>query len=271
MNNLLRAELYKLKRNKMFWTLMILMTLWGILQAVVISLAAHDVIYYNNTHGFYFGTSGSGPKYSASGVETFLITLGSVSNPFFLSLLIGIFAGFFISNEYTTGVAKNVIVFGKRRGEIFLAKFIVFFLGVAAVWLIFPLIAAGGATASIGLGELDNTMIGHIIRVIGLSFILLAAYTALLTFIGIMVEESGKTIILSVTIISGLTLGFLLLGSSVSAVRSVYEYTIFHQMFAAFSPTLTSMEWLRCFLVGLITMLLFIASGIQFFGRKELK
>jgi ABC-2 type transport system permease protein len=273
MNNLIRAEFYKLKRDKMFWVLFLVMALWGVLHAVFITLSSKGMLFLDINGGFMVGGPEEGPKYSETGMATFLITLRAASNPFFLSLLLGMFAGFFISNEYKTGVIKNVISCGRRRSEIFISKGLVYFIGVIVIWLIFPLIAAGSAMIANGFNiASDGITFMLMIRVVGLSLVQLAAFSALVVFIGTMVEESGKAIILSITIITGLSLFFIILGNSFAMIQTVYEYTILYQMIGVvFNPALTTTEIIRCLCIGLVTIILLVYGGIGTFGRKEMK
>jgi len=272
MSNLVRAEFYKLRRDKMFWVLLLIMALWGMLHAVFITLSSKGLLFLDITGGFMVAGPEEGPKYSTTGMATFLITLRAASNPIFLSLLLGMFAGFFISNEYKTGVVKNVIGCGRGRSEIFISKWIAYFIGVIVIWLIFPLIAACAAMVANGfVTASDGISLVLIVRILSLALVQLAAFSALLVFIGVMVEESGKAIILSITIIVGLFLLFLILGSSFPVILRVYEYTILHQIGAAFSAILTTTEIVRNICVGLITLLVLLFSGIGAFGRKEVK
>lgn len=273
LRNLVRAEFYKLKHNKTFWVLFLLMALWGILYATLITLSSKGVISLDITGGLMITGPDEGPRFSETGLATFLITLRVASNPVFLSLLLGMFAGFFISNEYKTGVIKNVMSFGRRRADIFISKCVVFFFGVIVMWLIFPLISGGGAMVANGFNQASDAItLALIVRILSLAIVQLAAFSALLVFIGVMVEESGKAIILSIGIITGSMILIVILGNYFKEVSVAYEYTIMYQMINdVFNPTSSNTEIVRSLYVGFVTMIVFIFGGIGAFGRKEVK
>ena len=249
------------------------MALWGMLYATLITLSSKGLIALDITGGLMVAGPDEGPRFSETGLATFLITLRIASNPVFLSLLLGMFAGFFISNEYKTGVIKNVMSCGRRRADIFISKCVVFFFGVFLMWLIFPLISGAGAMVANGFNQAsDGITLTLIVRILSLAIVQLAAFSVLLVLIGIMVEESGKAIMLSIGIITGSMILIVILGNYFQGVRVAYEYTIMYQMINdVFNPTSSNSDIVRSLYVGFISMIVFIFGGIGAFGRKEVK
>lgn len=110
MINLIKAELFKLKRNNTFWVLMGIVTAFYALANYLVII---DWWQMNNTGFYNVGLK----EYNA---------MDMVKLPLIFNLIISTLAGFFINVDYTTGTIKNQILSGNKRSHIYLAKLIVF-------------------------------------------------------------------------------------------------------------------------------------------------
>lgn len=139
MINLLRMELFKLGKNKVFWTLTIIVT-------VVFTL-----LHYLITIGWWKMDN----VFMGAGLEMFS-SLALATTPFYFMLFLSTLAGFFVTNEFTIGVVKNIVMSGNRRSHIFLAKFIVLALGSMFLAVVCPLIVIIGGKLLFGFGEMTD-------------------------------------------------------------------------------------------------------------------
>ncbi|MFD3445726.1 ABC transporter permease [Microbacteriaceae bacterium 4G12] len=267
MNNLIQAELFKLRRNKAFWTLIVLLSIGGICYTTLLYLASKGIIYLIIGEGLFIGGPDAGPALKTSGSEILMITL--FQNPFSLTLIMSTLAGFFISNDYATGVMKNTALSGNSRIKIFIAKSIAFALGASIICCIWPTIATVGSTIIFGFGKVsDHTIFIYTMKTVCLYLLQLIAFSSIILLIAIVVEESGKAIIISIGVILFVYFGSLLLGQSFSIVSKLYQYTVFYQLYEIENPNINIMKYV---LTAIGTALVFFLLGSIAFKKKEIK
>src|SRR5690625_1467608 len=181
MSNLLRAEMYKLRRNKTFWVLIFTM--------IVFSSFAHYLI----VSDWWFM---SGTPFDHAGLSE-LNALSVFMTPLYFNFVVSTLAGFYISVEFSqNSVIKNQIISGHKRKNIFLAKYVIFSVGAFIVTVLIPFVTAlmivmimeGGA-----LFAYDPLL--YLLRAYGIFTIAFFSFTALVFVIAILTEESGKTIL----------------------------------------------------------------------------
>ncbi|KHF35208.1 ABC-2 family transporter protein [Paenibacillus sp. P1XP2] len=117
MFNLIRAEFFKLHKNRSFWTLLVALA--------VVSLA-YPLLYY-----FDHRSSGEPQFTGAQFLSTFI-----ASNVYAIKFGVAVLAGFFICNEYAAGIMKTIASSGNTRGRLFAAK-LIGFAGGAWWYLLF--------------------------------------------------------------------------------------------------------------------------------------
>lgn len=255
MINLLRAERFKLQRNKSFWMILILVT--------AVSLLFHGLIMSDwwMMSGTAFDEAGLG---ELNGLALFI-------TPLFFNLAVGSLAGFFISSEFSpSGVIRLQVMSGYKRAMIYLAKYMLFSLGAIIITIVIPLIASGVVAIFIGQGDLLNAQtIQYLIGAYSLFTLQFLGYTAIVMILAILTEDSGKTIIISIlfTIVIYIIEQF----SYQPVSGFIYELTIFHQLSYAFTPELTPFEVIKSLAIGVISIMIFLAIGIALFNRKEIK
>ena len=256
MNNLMRAEFYKLQRNKTFWVLIWIIT--------GLSLLLHFLVITDwwMIHGTAFDNAGLS---ELNALSTFTATI-------FLNLIVCTLAGFYISTEFSqSGVIKNQIISGNKRLHIFIAKFLVFSFGSILITVIIPLLTAIITVFLFGRGEILNMAnLMYLGRGFSLFTLQLLGFTSIIMLIAILTEDSGKTIIFS--IILSLLVDIVRVFSDFSSILATfYHHTIFYQFSNAFKYTMTSGEMLIPFLIGGITCMFFGLCGVLIFKRKEIK
>lgn len=253
MLNLIRAEMFKLRRNRSFWTLLITLA--------VLSLA-YPLLYY-----FDHRSSGAA---QFTGAE-FLLTFVS-SNSYLIKFGVAILAGFFISNEYSIGVMKTIASTGHTRGRLYSAKLAVFSLGAMIASIIFPVISTLEVTLLSGFGELAQGNGGlYLTRVLLLTFLYGAAYAAIGALIAVIFTDSGKTIGFSIIFFLGIDVLLSSLGSKVSFIQTIYDYSVFKLIADIGLPTIANEDWMALLLVPILTIVSACLMGIVVFRKKDIK
>ncbi|MUG47951.1 ABC transporter permease [Paenibacillus woosongensis] len=254
MINLLRMELFKLGKNKVFWTLTVIVT-------VVFTL-----LHYLITIGWWKMDN----MFMGAGLEMFS-SLALATTPFYFMLFLSTLAGFFMANEFTIGVVKNIVMSGNRRSHIFLAKFIVLALGSVFLAVVCPLIVIIGGKLLFAFGEMtDPSALGYLARALGLFLIHMLALVALLILIAVLAEDSGKTIIISVVIALLISVAEVLRPLP-GVLETLYRYTIFHHLIDSFRVRMTYADVIQSLSVGFSAILILVFCGNLVFKRKEMK
>ncbi|WP_147535196.1 ABC transporter permease [Bacillus marasmi] len=255
MTNLLKAEFYKLTRNKTFWVLVSSVT--G-LSALLHCLILMDWWLLSGTEFEKAGIS------EFNGLSPFIVLL-------FFNLLVSTLAGFFISTELNqSGVIKNQMMSGNKRTNIFMAKYIVFSLGSFIITILIPFITAIILVFLFGLGDLLSvTNLMYLARAYGLFSLQFLSFTAIVLTIAIATEDSGKTII--ITLLLAIVMFAIEKFITQPVIKLFYENTFFYQFNEAFKYTMTSGELIVSILIGVISFVVFISCGVFMINRKEIK
>lgn len=254
-SNLIKAELFKLQRNKTFWV--IIATIIG-LSALLHYLIITDWWMMENT---VFNKAGLNELNALSVFTTLL----------YFNLIVSPLAGFFISVELSqSGVIKNQVISGNKRGHIFIAKFLVFSIAATIVTIVIPVLIGFLIAIVFGHGDTlnaDNFL--YLGRAYGLFTLQFLGYTAIITVLAIITEDSGKTIIFS--ILFTIVVFAVEKLSKPLFVEIVYENSFFYQLSKAFEHTMTNGEIFKSIFIGVSSIMVIILCGIFMFNRKEIK
>ena len=194
-----------------------------------------------------------------TGIDAFLMEIASVGN---VGIFAGVFVALFIGSEFSHRTFGLSIMAGCSRISLFLAKFIVFFVGLLVVMLVYPIALAIFMGIVNGFGEFNAEVWTHLARTMGL---LLLGYTALAGFcamIATLIKNVGGTI--------GASLGILVILGSIVAIpnlSSVMRFTFVYQIAQVAQPSSMLMYIAVCAGTFLITM----AVSVLTFKKTELK
>src|SRR5699024_7509892 len=119
------------------------------------------------------------------------------------------------------------------------------------------------------IGILDGGNIMYLIRMHLLFILQYAGYTAMITLLAVITEDSGKTIIFSVLFT---LLMFVVEKVPVfNIVEIIYDYSIFQQFNLVMAPRMSDGMMAEAVIVGVLTIIVVVAAGCMVFGRKEIK
>ncbi|MEO3944704.1 ABC transporter permease [Gorillibacterium sp. CAU 1737] len=253
MLNLIQVEFFKLRKNRSFWVLLF-------------TLAAISLLY---PLMYYFDRQSNGtPQFT--GFE-FLTTFLS-SNAYVLKFGVAVLAGFFICNEYSTGVMKTIASSGHTRGRLFLAKLLVFAVGAMALALVFPIVSTIEVSLLSGFGTLPEGVSSLFLpRAFGLTLLYTAGYAAIGALFTVILTDSGKTISFLVIFFIMIDMALAGIGSKVEFVQTLYDHSIFKLVADIGKPSIESGDWPALLLVPLLTFIGCGLLGILAFRRKEIK
>lgn len=255
MRNLIKAELFKLQRNKPFWVLILTIT----------GLSA--LLHYLTIIDWWQVT---GTPFDSAGLSD-LNALSAYTVPLYFNLIVSTLGGFFIAIEFSnSGVIKNQLISGNKRSHIYIAKYLVFSLGAIIVTILIPLLIGVITLVLLGQGDIlsfSNMMyLGRAYTLFTLQFL---GFTAIITLLAILTEDSGKTIIFSI-VFTFIMFAVEQLSQS-SFINTLYEHFIFHQFNEVFKVDMTLGEIIKSVLIGVISSMVILLCGIVTFNKKEIK
>lgn len=254
MNNLLQAEIFKLRHSKSFWAILI------------ISSGLSSLMHYLVITEWWILTN---TPFEAAGIAE-MNALSMFIVPLFFNLMTGTLAAFYISTEFgSSGVIKNQIISGKSRSLIYLAKYLVFTSASIIITVIIP--AGTGILLNLVLngGIFDGESMMYLLKAFGLFTLQMAGYTAIIVLIAVLTEDSGRTIIF--TIVFTLIMFVIEKMPMSDIITGIYDYSVFRQFSIVMSPEMTSGQVVTAILVGIISTVLMLLIGIYVFSKKEIK
>ncbi|MGL5152471.1 MAG: ABC transporter permease subunit [Clostridium sp.] len=292
MNRLLKAELYKLFKNKTFRVLCVISIVLSLLMAALASPLMGEVM---------MDALGDMPEDQKEmvlsqmgiGAEQQVVTPGSIGfhlsakdpmNPTTLEvyhasfgagaleILIGVLIAAFMAKEYTQGTIKNTLAYGKKRWEFYLSKFLAIVIGTAIFTLSLVTISTIASLIMNGVGnDFGTTEIMGMLLTFVAALIANAATISIIMIIGTLVKSNGATIGISVGI-------FVILPTLISFLYGIYpwfdkiyELTPFYNILLATSVLATTGDVVRSMIIAGITTVIGLVVGIQMFKKQDIK
>lgn len=247
MFNLLEMEFYKLKRSKSFYFLMFL----SLLQAIVVCFFSETLKQYNGKETLTY---------------MFFIQSGLAS-----TLFIGVFSADFIGIEFTSGYIKNLIAYGHKRRSILLSKAIVYFIGCIFINFISPLVVTIINTVrnsyDTGFNTLDFINLVSLVLTMIILQIAIASISLLVIFV-------SKSPIINIGVIIALDFVFRVMNIiyiHYLDVRVIFDNFLLSQAELIAREGAGGMEYLRAFIIGLVTICLCIPLTNYLFKKSDIK
>lgn len=246
MINLLKAELYKLKTSKIFLAILLL----NILQSILCPIL--------------FSRTMTGKKV--------LIQVFSAQEFIGFFIFTGLFAAYYIGNEFSFRHIVNLISYGHKRRDIVIAKSIVYYVGIIIINLISPILITIINTLMNGYGE--SFTFNSFIFIIEIFFLMTLVYIGL-SSIALLISFIFKKpiIIVSLFIIIDLISRSARFYSvqNYGAIKLIYDKTIFGQSLIILSNNISFIGTLRVILIVLITVAISTSLSIYFFEKADIK
>lgn len=191
MINLLNSELYKLRKSKSYKV-----------------AAALSVIFVIFTYALFgvmqeIDTAGSADPVVADMAQTLSeVSLMDMMRQMFANcnaiIFVTIFICIFVLNDYSSGAIKNFAGKGYRRGEVYLAKFIVTELGAVLLYLLVALSVLSVGIVFFETEQLTAAFWTDFFSYLALHILYLTAYTAINVFVCAMARNMAVGILISV-------------------------------------------------------------------------
>lgn len=246
MINLLKSEFYKLKTSKAFLAILLLNILQSILCPILFSRAM------------------TGKKA--------LIQVFAAQEFIGFFIFTGLFAAYYIGNEFSFRHIVNLISYGHKRRDIVLAKSIVYYVGITIINLLSPILITIINTLMNGYGE--SFTFNSFIFIVEIFFLMTLVYIAL-SSIALLISFIFKNpiIIVSLFVIMDLISRFARFYSfqNHGVIKSIYDKTMFGQSLIILSNNISFIGALKVILIVLITVAISTGLSIYFFEKADIK
>ncbi|WP_368652817.1 ABC transporter permease [Ornithinibacillus sp. 4-3] len=249
MGNLIKAEWYKLRKDRTFWFLILLLIATSIFYPLLIIFdEGAELIKISN---FY---------------QSDLLN----ANIYVIKLIPCVLAGFFISKEYSSGTMKNIVSSGNSRARIYFAKLIVFSMGAVIISIIIPIILTGSMAVYLGFPDMPEW--SYFVKTIGFFILYAAAFASLMTFFATILTDTGKAIAFMI-IFFQMAEGILTtIAEYIPYFEPLVENSIFYLLWnIEIVASLNSRDLLNMIFIPIISIAVFGGLGGFVFQKKEIK
>lgn len=249
MDNLLKSELFKLRKNRSFWTLFMIIAVAG---------ASYAPLVY-----FVFDVQSVSIKELLASVALYS------GNNYIVKFAPCILAGFFISDEYSMGTMKSMGASGNSRIRIYFAKLLVFSLGATVIALTLPIIMPSVGILFFGMHDIPD--LGYIIQTFGFTILYAFAFASIMALVAILFTDSGKTIAVLILFFSLFDSIMYMLAQKFKVMDTIYSYSVSKLFLDISQFNMGKEHLLKLLIVPIFTFILFGWIGSFVFQRKEIK
>lgn len=251
MSNLIKAEWFKLRKDRAFLTLVGLM---------LIAAVAYPLM-------LFMDSSPSEPMYSS---QTFLQN-ALAGNAYVIKFSAALLAGFFISSEYSTGVMKSIASSGNSRVRIFTAKLVIFSVGSMILALVFPVVGTFVVSIINGFDDWAIHFVQILLRSMGLTILYAAGFASIAALFSTILTDSGKAIGFSLIFMWVIDSIIGLIGVYIPLANTLYDYSVFKLVNDISIPDRNGAQLTALVAVPLVWFLIFGVLGVFAYRKKEIK
>lgn len=189
-----------------------------------------------------------------------------------IEVLVGIFIAAFLAKEYTEGTIKNTLAYGRKRSEVYLAKFVSIVVGIAMILLALTIIPTVGSAIINGWGEtFEISQLVNLFATFIAALVANAATAAIIMIIAIAVKSNGATIGITFGVFSLLPMLISFLYGINNIFDKIYEITPWYNNQLATSIYATNGDLVKSVIISIITMIIALFAGIQIFKKQDIK
>lgn len=272
MNNLLRVEIFKIIRGKVFWMLLSIIT--AVAFALVILLFMNEKGILEEIDGVDI-TVEVDPQVSgvtpASGMDFFIEQIYA-PDVFITILLISVLGSFLIATEHATGTIKNTVSIGYHRIEIYVAKYIIYAISSIVLILISPVILGVIGSLFFGVGDWPETeVLIQSGKITLLTCLYVIAFSSVVMLFAMVVNSSGLAFLVSLGfyLIFGPVLN--LLAHQYVSFEKLNHYSLYNRFSLLADNDLAVKDLIELGMLPVIWGIIFVVIGLVIFKKKDIQ
>lgn len=281
MLNLIKSDIYKLRKAKSFWICIIIAICLSAIMTYFIdftykmmnnieaeTLASEKMMQQN---GMNISVGNTPLNYDDLNASSLLLTQFSSS----AAILMAVFISLFVGGEFTYGTIKNLASKNYSRTKIYCSKLIV---SIAAS-LFLTVLSVGSATlvgtALWGFGDVSSEMAGNLIAGSLIELLLITAFASLFVMFSMLVRQNGGSLAVNICTLEFVSL-FVMIGEMV--IKKVFDktvtlsnYLLSTNMNQIAMQELTGKQITRSILVAVVFLTATAAIGLYTFNKRDIK
>ena len=281
MLNLIRSDIFKLKKAKYFWILLIINILLAVGTVCLLDFTyklAGDSIEAQLSQE-QAALDDAGMNVSVEGIPTGHDQLSASSQmlTFFAgntTLLMSVLISLFVGSEFNNGTVKIIASRNYSRLKIYLSKLFVGILASVLFTLVFGLAATLTATALWGFGDVSGSYASQLLLKGALELLLGASYVSLFVMFSFLIRQSGGALALNICFLEFVSL-FAILGEMLVKKLTGKEIVISNYLLDtnmnALLGDLHSDIVLRALIVGICFFAVSFFIGAASFQKRDIK
>lgn len=253
MYNLLRCELFKLRKSRSFLLILGLVVAYS----VVMSILTYSSVQY-----------GSGSE-AVQGIDMYFEQL---SNYLLIAVAGSLIATTYVCRDFDNKTIQDSIACGCSRSSIILSKSMVYFLTVSVITLIVPIISSAVISTAYGFGMQFST--ASILKLAAITLTTAFAYSACLSPCIPLSFLSRKPVVVLAGGIFILFLGISFLKDAAQmepAISSILSFTPYGACDALFTLDAAAGDFLKTIIVSIAFMAIILAATCMIFRKSEVK
>lgn len=284
MNRLIKAEVFKLMKNKAFKVLCMICVISAFMSIFSVSDTMNGLMkesmsnipeevqvmaQTSEVNGSIVtpGRIGFNMPRGNSPLDVYYVSFGVG----IIEILIGVLVGGFLAKEYSEGTMKNILAYGKSRTKFYLSKFIAMMVGVSIFTLIITLISFVGTGFMNGFGDIVLADLGKMVMTFLASIMASSAVIALIMIISSLVKGNGATIGITVVLFVLIPTIISIFYGTYPTFDSIYEMTPYYNNALATSQNAETSDLIRSIGISLVTMGLSLGIGTKIFDKQDIK
>lgn len=265
MFNLIKADLFRIKKDKNLIIALIIMGVFAIITPLVYAIM-------NNVGGEDLAElEQMGMNLSFNGKFMFTSAMSLTQN---FGMILPLLAGILVCKEFGMGTIRNKIISGHTKRNVYISLLLSTMIFVVSLYVIYELIALIFGSIVLGYGtEINGKEILFVLKSLLAGILIYAAITALLVFISTLTRSIGLTIVLQIVSVLILTL----IGSVYSfpgmpeAVETVTKAIPTYQIARICSYDADTALFITSYISSVLYIIILSLSGILFFNRADQK
>lgn len=281
MLNLIRSDIFKLKKAKYFWILLIINILLAVGTVCLLDFTyklAGDSIEAQLSQE-QAALDDAGMNVSVEGIPTGHDQLSTSSQmlTFFAgntTLLMAVLISLFVGSEFNNGTVKIIASRNYSRLKIYLSKLFVGILASVLFTLVFVLAATMTATALWDFGDVSGSYASQLLLKGALELLLGASYVSLFVMFSFLIRQNGGSLAANICFLEFtslvVTLGEMLIHHFLGRTVTLSDY-LPDMCMTALTQNPDRNTLLRAALVGVCFLLVPTLVGAANFRKKDIK
>lgn len=281
MLNLIRSDIFKLRKAKYFWILLFINILLAVGTVYLLDFTyklAGDSMEAQLTQE-QAALDDAGMNVSVEGIPTGHDQLSTSSQmlTFFAgntTLLMAVLISLFVGSEFNNGTVKIIASRNYSRLKIYLSKLFVGILASVLFTLVFVLAATLTATALWGFGDVSGSYASQLLLKGALELLLGASYVSLFVMFSFLIRQSGGSLAANICFLEFtslvVTLGEMLIHHFLGRTVTLSDY-LPDMCMTALTQNPDRNTLLRAALVGVCFLLVPTLVGAANFRKRDIK